>query len=334
MSTKTESGSSAEGILFPRIRSLSLALLFALGLGALTGTITGFLGRFWWFFDLTSHFRPQFAAGLLIAAPILLLAKHRWSAGIFGVAGAANALLLAPFLLPGPAQELTGVLKVGVLNLDLFNDRADLVLRELARSDPDVVVFLEFTTEWSTALTEWRTGLPHGLEAPRENPFGIAVASRLPVLGIEEVQIVADAPPAILARLELEGRPLELLAFHPFPPLRKNGTALRDRELQAAAGFIASRELPALVVGDLNASYWSYALRDFLSATQLRPAALGHGLHLTWPTDLPFLQVPIDHVLIPDELGVLEFDRGAYVGSDHYPVWAAVGWQEGGGDAS
>ena len=44
---------------------------------ACLATLTGFLGRFWWIFELTSHFRPQLAAALAALAALWTL-KRRW----------------------------------------------------------------------------------------------------------------------------------------------------------------------------------------------------------------------------------------------------------------
>jgi endonuclease/exonuclease/phosphatase (EEP) superfamily protein YafD len=53
--------------------------VLAAGALACLGTITGFLGRLWWGFDLTAHFRLQYAVGLTLLA-LALLAARRWKA--------------------------------------------------------------------------------------------------------------------------------------------------------------------------------------------------------------------------------------------------------------
>lgn len=80
----------------------------------------------------------------------------------------------------------------------------------------------------------------------------------------------------------------------------------------------------AVVLGDFNASQWSAVMRDFRRGTGLRHSAAGHGLHLTWPTSEPLLYVPLDHILVSEQLWVLDSRVGPVVGSDHRPVIAEL----------
>ena len=75
-----------------------------------------------------------------------------------------------------------------------------------------------------------------------------------------------------------------------------------------------------MVVGDLNCTPWSPHFRRLLRDAGLRDVARGRGLEPTWyPTSLP-LGIPIDHVLVSDEIGVANRELGSDLGSDHRPV--------------
>jgi endonuclease/exonuclease/phosphatase (EEP) superfamily protein YafD len=77
---------------------------------------------------------------------------------------------------------------------------------------------------------------------------------------------------------------------------------------------------PVLLLGDLNASPWSYPFRRLLEGSGLRDGSLGRGFQPTWPTGLWPLLIPLDHSLHSAGIGIQDRIVGPAVGSDHYPV--------------
>ena len=83
---------------------------------------------------------------------------------------------------------------------------------------------------------------------------------------------------------------------------------------------------PVLVGGDFNAAPWSWTLRQFSDATDLRAA----GPHLpSWPRRVmlagrpvrfPMLQLQLDQVWLSGEATVIGAERGTDIGSDHMPL--------------
>lgn len=62
------------------------ALAVMLGLA----TFTGFLGRLWWVFELTAHFRPHLAVGLFSVMALWLLRQQWRSGAVWGVLAVIN----------------------------------------------------------------------------------------------------------------------------------------------------------------------------------------------------------------------------------------------------
>jgi endonuclease/exonuclease/phosphatase (EEP) superfamily protein YafD len=94
-----------------------------------------------------------------------------------------------------------------------------------------------------------------------------------------------------------------------------------------------------IVVGDLNTSPWSAEFMTLTKKTGLRDSQLGYGLQPSWPMLLPYfgvntqpnlltqlLQVPIDHVLVSEQIQVFSRHTGPFIGSDHLPVTVELGW--------
>ena len=78
----------------------------AAGLIAVGGTVAGFLGRFWWPFDIFSHFRVQYFLGLTLIAILLGMLRWKWSALIFTAFALLNfALILPLYLREGGVQR-------------------------------------------------------------------------------------------------------------------------------------------------------------------------------------------------------------------------------------
>jgi endonuclease/exonuclease/phosphatase (EEP) superfamily protein YafD len=77
-----------------------------------------------------------------------------------------------------------------------------------------------------------------------------------------------------------------------------------------------------VLLGDLNCTPWSPAFDRLLAAARLRDSGRGRGLHPTWFSAVPFVGLPIDHVLVGPGVGVRGRHVGPDIGSDHRPVIA------------
>jgi endonuclease/exonuclease/phosphatase (EEP) superfamily protein YafD len=277
--------------------------------------------------ELPGHFRMQLFLGLALAAAAVLGCGRIRAGAVFAAAALFNASYWLPLYRSdtGPMVEAAPPAYAAVgprLRMLLFNvnhrsGEPAAVRSYLEREDFDLIVLQEYTHRLAAALA----AVPYGfkVERAREDAFGMAVLSRLPITEASILYLDSVGIPSIRAELDVSGRRVQLLATHPLPPVTATSTASRDRQLAALSLAVPSTGAFVLA-GDLNSTPWSQQLRALRGRTGLRDSVRGFGFQPTWPAALPPLWVPIDHVLHGSELTVLERSIGPACGSDHFPV--------------
>ena len=317
--TEPREPGTAQGGLIPLAYSIELAAL-----AVAAASVAGFGGRWHWLLDLAAHFHWYwFLAALACLAAAAW--QRRWlAAGLAAAAVVVNLWLLLPYWVPSELGTDGGApLEIVSLNL-LADDRAtEPALAYLRTRGADVVVLLEVSEAWAEALGELDALYPHRVIEPRDDMFGIAVLSQWP-LAEPRVITPADGPPAIVAVVEREASACLLVAAHPPAPISAEWTAWRDAQLDDLAQLVAAADRPTILAGDLNTTPWTGSFRRLLATSGLRDSALGQGLQPTWNARRPLPRIPIDHVLVSEEIRVLSRGVGRSVGSDHLPVEARL----------
>ena len=273
---------------------------------------------------LAEHFQVQYALALGAVA-VALAALRRWRVAVaFALLALIPAARVAAVAFPRGGGEPRGPrFTVMLSNVHSESDAHGRVIDEVLRVDPEVVAFDEVNARWAAAL---QRGLPrwtHRFVVAREDNFGVAVFSRLPMEA--RAVYLADGPvPSVIARVRVGEREVTVIATHPVPAMDARGQSLRDAALAALAGALP-RGGPAVVIGDLNATPWSRPLRSLRARTGLVDSLAGHGVQPSWPVGLPWAaRIPIDHVWVTPDVAVRERALGRDVGSDHYPVVARL----------
>jgi endonuclease/exonuclease/phosphatase (EEP) superfamily protein YafD len=114
---------------------------------------------------------------------------------------------------------------------------------------------------------------------------------------------------------------IAILAVHPLSPYTEFRALQNDRQLGFAADWAAIQDGPAIVVGDFNATPWSYPFRRLMASTDLIDSARGFGLELSYPADSNLLlRISIDHLLHSPDFVVVDRQLGPAMGSDHFPL--------------
>jgi endonuclease/exonuclease/phosphatase (EEP) superfamily protein YafD len=288
-------------------------------------SVVGSFGGWYPLFDLCSHFRFQYFALLAVLAILLWHVKSpRW-AGVALLACAHNAVLIGPYYLPAnsasPPSESD--LSIVSFNVHASNRRSAEVLEYLRRTASDVVVLIEVDRRWLSELEPLHESYPHRVIVPDDGPFGIALFSKLPIGEYSLLRTGGSSSTAICAELDFNGRTIGFVAAHPVPPLTPSMYRDRNHLLARIGEHVQSIKLPSIVAGDFNATPWCVGF-DPLRKAGLTDTALGCGVRRTWNSHIPFMGIPIDHVVATKEVATLRRAVGPHCGSDHYAVEAIL----------
>ncbi|MBI3037477.1 endonuclease/exonuclease/phosphatase family protein [bacterium] len=284
-------------------------------------SILGFFGRYWWICDLSNHFRFQYFIVLFSASLFFMLLK-KWKLVLMSFSFAFfNFFFIFPYFI-GSEISATSGRSYRILTSNVYAGNRDYgkVISLVSRLKPDFMVFEEVNSNWWNELLKFQPEFPFIEKSIREDCFGIAFFSKIPIEKFEIVFIGKAGVPTILAHTTLEGKKVKFIAAHTLPPISKEYSELRDDQISEIQDLISNGLGEIILIGDLNATPWSCVFRDLIRKSKLRDSRLGFGINPTWRTELWPLWIPIDHCLISSGTGILDIKSCTDVGSDHYPL--------------
>ena len=141
---------------------LPRALVWALTGIASAGTVLGFVGKWWWHFELASHFRVQWLVLLAAAVPVVLGAQRYKSAAVLAV---LNLSTIVPFYLGARLSRSTaqdaGHLRIVSLNVRAENRQHEPILTLVRETTPDFVTLFEVNPSWDPVMRVLRHQFPY-----------------------------------------------------------------------------------------------------------------------------------------------------------------------------
>jgi endonuclease/exonuclease/phosphatase family metal-dependent hydrolase len=173
--------------------------------------------------------------------------------------------------------------RVVMLNLEQdhkrWSDRHPLISAGIAALKPDVIAFNEVSVPLQTAkllrdAAIAATGIPYKLvQQTRVNGLskmeGEALLTRFPIVETGNLDYQARDIVALVARLEIEERPIDVYVTHLY--MSRGDDSLRLFQVQQLLAWIDSRAdgTPSIVCGDFNATLDAHSAG--LMATRFRP---------------------------------------------------------------
>ncbi|QIF00770.1 endonuclease/exonuclease/phosphatase family protein [Roseimicrobium sp. ORNL1] len=336
-----------------RLAQAAIVIMAFVALGNLAGSEWGPLKKL-------VHFPAHWAPLALVTALTLAVMKRwKWAAAASVLAvgfGAQVATLWLP-----PSQDTTVTTAAGapppatltVLSFNVFrgNKRHKEVLDALQKEQADVVYLTEMSPEWFCGLKPLEKDYPHRVTKKNSSDW---LLSKHPLENAEILSMtyasarsaLADSPgnatlpeewsstwhndDLVVGTVIFHGTRIRLAALH--PPIPSNASRVIQQRACAAIYARALNSDPKadakLLMGDFNTTSFSPTFRSILSRTGLSDTAQGYGYLPTWgprlPREpiLPWLGIPIDHILASENVSILHYETGPPLGSDH--LWVKV----------
>jgi endonuclease/exonuclease/phosphatase (EEP) superfamily protein YafD len=282
----------------------------------------GCAGRWWWFADLFSHFRAQYALVLLVCA-VTLLTSRRWRIGVLASIG---ALLMGVSVLGYTGWSKAAVaadgqaLRFVTFNKYWRNQDAARIGSYLESTHADVIALQEveskqFLNDLSAVLPSY----PHMYATTRVR-HGVVIFSRWPLTHTDSIELVPGGASVAKVAVDWRGESITVIGVHLHWPIGAHDVNLRNAELAKLLELAHSVRGPLIIGGDFNLTAWSPNFQQVREDTLMRDCAAGHGMPITWPTLFPPIGIRIDQCLHSAEWDVTQIASGPNLGSDHYPT--------------
>jgi len=298
-----------------------------------------FVGFVCWPIELFAHFRVQYAVLLAMAIPYLLYLEYsrlnRLYLASCLVALIANiavvALASTSFGSATSNQAQAGATPLSLLqfNVNSSNTNYPAFDKLIERTKPDIVCVEEVSEDWCEHLKKLKKTYPYQSLQARDDNFGIGILSKYKVVQESREPIGIAGVPTMFIDIFLPAKPeptgsgekkIQVIATHPPPPVGASYTNMRDVQMHEIAKRIAESQKLTILAGDFNCTPWCYIFTDFIKESGLLDSRLNKGIQPTWPAMLPYMLIPIDHVLMSPAIKCTERSVQEDCGSDHLPV--------------
>lgn len=214
-----------------------------------------------------------------------------------------------------------------ISNVLTTNNKYQLLLEQIQKHRPDLVLTLESDRVWQKALSVIEKDYPYQVPVPLDNLYGMHLYSRLELKDTEVKFILSDEIPSIHTTVILRsGQPVQLYCLHPKPPspTEAKDSTLRDAELLIVGDQIKDLDESCIVMGDLNDVAWSRTTRLFQRISGLLDPRVGRHFVNTFHADYPLLRWSLDHIFHSTDFALVRMKRLPHIGSDHFPVYVVL----------
>jgi len=215
-------------------------------------------------------------------------------------------------------------------NVKMTNRNAERLRRIITGADADLLLIVEADKWWQRELSGFARTYPFSVQQPQANTYGMLLYSRFELLRSEVRFLVEEGVPSIRALIGLPvGTEIELHCLHPKPPAPREATQSteRDAELTIVGKEAKGRDLPVVVMGDLNDVAWSRTTTLFQKISGLLDPRIGRGLYNSFHAGYFFMRFPLDHFFHSTHFRLIELKRLPYFGSDHFPMYVRLSYE-------
>jgi endonuclease/exonuclease/phosphatase (EEP) superfamily protein YafD len=289
-------------------------LQWFLGLGLVLLSITHWFRFGINLLELLSAF-AHFTLGL---ASVFIVLSAVFRLPVLGISSLISAVICGVLVVPHfssfEASE-DADFTIAQFNLYHHNPTPEQAIKMLAAQNVDVFTIQELNPNCAPFIDSvFQESHPYSVEAPQEGCcYGIGLYSRYPIISYKVLDL--ENTPTIIAQIAVGNQELTVVSLHTRPPVFPNETMARNQQLTAVADIVSNETNSYLVIGDFNIVPWDNEFKTFLKQGKL--SAVRNGFQATYPMDLGFPLIPIDHLTYSENLTPTSCESVTIPGSDH-----------------
>ena len=200
------------------------------------------------------------------------------------------------------------------------NNNLEKLKAAIQTADPEIMLIMEVIDEIHTELSDVFARYPYTLETPVRDGFRIFLLSKHK-MNDENISYHGQSnSPFLQAKFNIDNHEFTVYSGHPKPSFNKKWNEDRYTYFKEIEKIIARNTGSKIIMGDFNTVPWDSRFVKFLKTINMRSTLINHGYKVTWPSYFLPMGIPMDHILISNDLNYKDLTVGPDVGSDHYPI--------------
>ena len=201
-------------------------------------------------------------------------------------------------------------------------------LNEQKSNAPDIVLIQEATVQAKNQLNELTKDYTYVIDDAQEGPYGMLIYSKIPIEHAvqHKFDLSWNKHTVLHLKTPKNKMPFVLYELHATSPAHLAKIEQRELELKSIAEIISADKIKnVILVGDLNTTPYSPYFRTLEKISGLRNSMRGNYLWGSWPNFLPFfMRIPLDHVLVSQNMRITYRTVEMDLGSDHMPILTQI----------
>lgn len=303
------------------------SLLYFLLLGNILFLIFGYVSHIHPLFDSFSHFRIQLFLTLIFLILLLSLIhknKYRYvHIIVFFIVSIYLYFFTQPFILIKNENRLSKTFTHMQFNLNFRNKELEKVVSFIEKNAPDIITLQEVTKKHQYTLENLKNTLYPYQQYCDFYPVvgGVSILSRYPF--VEDSSKCLKGKGLLTSKVDIDGNVMTIVSLHfhwPFP-------YQQYKQYDTLESIFVQLKPPLLIAGDFNAAPWSHIVNKVSMSSNTK---IVNGVR--WSIDigklfptLSIMKLPIDHVLLSEDIFTRYCQSENSLGSDHFPIMSEYG---------
>lgn len=209
-------------------------------------------------------------------------------------------------------------------NINFENRQIEEIISLVKALQPDIITFEEYARPHHVPISEkLASEYPYQISHPRYDGFGMLVLSKYPLARTEITEFNDKA--IISTFITINEKDTHLLVFHPANPLSYRLRSDQRNEFDFLSQQINRQPVPLIVAGDFNAVPW---YKEMITLTKEHNLFYSNTIFdWTFPSNLRFMAIPIDHILVSSDFNFSNTQTLKIPGSDHRGILSTLSFK-------